>query len=165
MAQASSSKLSLPLMILAFLSVAGFVYWLSETAQPTTPPPAVEEEEPSLALSLEVFQSRVDEIVDQRVSLPAVPVAAQLGPQAFWFQFADGNIYLTQIAGELGVGGFEVRDGDEVAISGFVRAMDDATLDQWVATGVIPANGRDMAAFAATYIEADRLEIQAPQAP
>jgi hypothetical protein len=162
MAQASSGKLSLPLMIVAFLSVAGFVYWLSVTAQPTEVPVA-EEEEPALELSLEVFQSRSGEVVGERVRIPPVVVAAPLGLQAFWFEFPDGNIYLTRIGPELVQSGLQVEEGDRVRITGEVREMNDEVLDSWVNQGVIPSDARDMAGFAQTFIEADELQIEVPE--
>lgn len=163
MAQATSSKLSFPLMIVAFLGVAGFVYWLSVTAEPTEIPVA-EEEESALELSMEIFQSRAPEVVGERVSLPHVEVASSLGAQAFWFQFPDGNIYLTRMGPELAESAFQVEEGDEVRITGTVREMTDAVLDGWVSQGVIPPDARDMAAFAQTFLEADELEIRVPEA-
>lgn len=162
MAQASSGKLSLPLMIVAFLTVAGFVYWLSVTAQPTEIPVA-EEEEPALELSLTVFQTRADEVVGQRVRLPEVDVAATLGMQAFWFEFPDGNIYLTRIGPVLVQDGVQVEDGDRLRITGEVQAMTEDVLDGWVNQGVIPSDARDMAAFAQTFIEADELRFVVPE--
>lgn len=163
MAQPTGSKLSLPLMILAFLTVAGFVYWLSVTAQPTEVPVAQEEEEePALELGLEVFQTRTMEVVGQRVRLAGVQVAALLGTQAFWFEFPDGNIYLTRVGPELAATGLLVEEGDEVRVTGVVREMNDQVLDEWVNQGVIPSDARDMAAFAQTFIEADDIQIQMP---
>jgi hypothetical protein len=162
MAHGTSGKLSLPLMIVAFLAVAGFVYWLSVTAQPTEIPVA-EEEEPALELSLEVFQSRSSEVVGERVRLPHVEVASTLGLQAFWFEFPDGNIYLARIGPELAETGFQVEDGDEVRMAGIVREMNDEVLDAWVNQGVIPSDARDMAAFAQTFIEADEMVIRVPE--
>lgn len=164
MAQPTGSKLSLPLMILAFLAVAGFVYWLSVTAQPTEIPVAEEEEEePALELGLEVFQTRSAEVVGQRVRLQDVQVAALLGVQAFWFEFPDGNIYLARVGPELAGAGFQLEEGDELQLTGVVREMNDEVLDEWVNQGVIPTDARDMAAFAQTFIEADDIQIQVPE--
>lgn len=163
MAQGTSSKLSFPLMIVAFLGVAVFVYWLSVTAQPTEIPVA-DEEESALELSMEVFQSRTTEIVGERVRLPHVEVASSMGLQAFWFQFQDGSIYLTRMGSELAESAFQVEEGDEVRITGIVREMSDEVLDGWVNRGVIPPDARDMAAFAQTFIEADDIEIRVPEA-
>ena len=162
MAHGNGSKLSLPLMIVAFLAVAGFVYWLSVTAQPTEMPVA-EEEEPALELSFEVFQTRASEVVGERVRLPYVQVAANLGLQAFWFEFPDGNIYLARIGPELAETGFLVEEGDDVRITGVVHEMNDEVLNAWVNQGVIPTDARDMAAFAQTYIEADEVAIRVPE--
>ena len=162
MAHGNGSKLSLPLRIVAFLAVAGFVYWLSVTAQPTEIPVA-EEEDPVMELSLEVFQTRSSEVVGERVRLPYVEVASNLGLQAFWFEFPDGNIYLARIGPELAETGFLVEEGDDVRITGVVHEMDDEVLDAWVNQGVIPPDARDMAAFAQTYIEADEVAIRVPE--
>jgi hypothetical protein len=161
MAQPSGGKLSLPLMVVAFLAVAGFVYWLSITAQPTEVPVA-QEEEPALELSLELLQDRAPELVGERIRIPHVNVASMLGLQAFWFEFPDGNIYLTRVSRELVETGLMVQEGSRVRITGTVREMNEEVLDSWVNQGVIPGDARDMAAFAQTFIEADAVEVEAP---
>ncbi|TVP44288.1 MAG: hypothetical protein EA350_11960 [Gemmatimonadales bacterium] len=164
MAQQTSEKLRFPLMILAALSIAGFVWWLSVFTEPTQFAVAQEEnaEEANAApsLALGTFEQRAGEMVGSRVRLEGMEVATSIGPRAFLTSLPEGTPYVVRLmpaAGDLLVTGGEVMD-----LVGTVRAMSDDVLDAWEAEGVITdPTARDIAGFGATFLEAEAVTLRA----
>lgn len=160
MAQQTSEKLRLPLMILAALSVAGFVWWLSVYTEPTQFAVAQEETEreevrdAAAPMSLEAFEERFAELADARVRLSGVEVATSIGPMAFLIALPEGTPYVVRVMPTVEDPFFVA--GDRLNVTGTVRAMGPEVLDAWEAEGVItdPA-ARDIAGFGATFLEAE----------
>jgi hypothetical protein len=102
----AADALSIPLMILAFLVVGGFLYWLSITAEETEVEIVEgegEEEEmiPTAAtLTQSEFLGGAAEYEGQTIEVTNVRVASRLGPKAFWVG-PDDNPYLVKIDEEL----------------------------------------------------------------
>ena len=139
-----ADKLSLPLMILAFLVVVGFLYWLNVTAEPTEVV-IVEEEDPrestaSAILSVEDFLTDAGQYQDQTVEVTNARVASRLGPQAFWIG-PDDAPFLVKMGAELVEAGTEVGLEDQVTLVGTVYTMTDSTHAAWDALGAFPNEG------------------------
>lgn len=158
------------LMIVAVLSVGGFLYWLNVTAQPTQSE-VVEgsdeaEEEAAfagaLSVSLGEFTQNPKEWVGQRVRLDEISVASPLGPEAFWTTLSNQQPYLIRLDTAVVRRGFEVSGGDSASVGGLVHPMTDSVLDAWMADSVIVNQGqRAEAQFATTFLEADAARITA----
>lgn len=164
MAQQTSEKLRLPLMILAALSIAGFVWWLSVFTEPTqfalAQEEAAEAEDATPALALTAFEQRAAEMVGARVRLEGLEVATSIGPMAFLTSLPEGTPYVVRIMPS--VENPELNSGDRVNVTGTVRAMSPEVLDAWEAEGVITdPTAREIAGFGATFLEA---EIMSPAA-
>lgn len=94
-------SLNLPLMILAFLIVGGFLYWLSITAEGTEV--QIVEEEPeeeviptSAIVAASDFFASPTNYEGDTIEVTGARVASKLGPKAFWVG-PDDNPYLVKI--------------------------------------------------------------------
>lgn len=163
MAQQTSEKLRIPLMILAALSVIGFGWWLAVYTEPTQFAVAQEEsgDEEAAAgavapLSLEAFEERFAELGGARVRLSGVEVATSIGAMAFLTSLPEGTPYVIRIMPTVQDPFFMA--GDLLDITGTVRPMTPEVLDAWEAEGVItdPA-AREIAGFGATFLEAETM--------
>ncbi len=163
MAQQTSEKLRLPLMILAALSIAGFVWWLSVYTEPTQFAVAQEERADNAAreavgtMSLEAFEERYAELESgTRLRLRGVEVATSIGPMAFLTALPGGTPYVVRIMPTVEDPFFVA--GDVLDITGTVRTMSPEVLDGWEAEGVItdPA-AREIAGFGVNFLEAEVL--------
>jgi hypothetical protein len=156
MAQQPSGKLQLPLMILAFASVAGFVWWLSANTQPTQFAVATEtssEVDVTPTLSLEAFGTMVGEMEGRAVTLEGVSVASVMSAQTFWFELENGTPYLVRMLPDVTLDR-PLAVGDRVTIIGTVTGMSGEILDRWEADGVISDPvARQMAEFAMSFLE------------
>ena len=166
----AAEKLSLPLMILAFVAVGGFLYWLNITAQPTEV--AIEEgtveETPSgaaVSMPLVDFLTNPAQYDGQIVEVTLARVASRLGPQAFWIG-PDATPFLVKMAPELVEAGPEVMLQSTVTIVGPVATLDEATLQAWDSAGAFPSEGdRIVAEFAVGSPFIQATAIIAPAAP
>lgn len=162
MAQQPSGKLQVPLMILAFASVAGFVWWLSANTQPTQFAVATEsasQNDQTPEFSLEAFSSMTADLEGQAVRIESVSVASVMSAQTFWFELDNGTPYLVRIA-ESVLLDRPLVVGDRVSVTGAVLPMSAEVLDQWEATGVISDPvARQMAEFAMNFLQAGSVSI------
>lgn len=157
-----AANLGTPLMILSFGVIAGFVYWLSVTAEPTQ----VVIQEPTEApadgtLSMSEFSTDPTQHIDTEVTLQDVPVTSLLGPHSFWTSLSDANDtpYLVHLSPDLTAAGTSVTAGSTLDIRGTVLAMSDSILDAWEAAGAFPGGAdRIQAEFAENFIEAAEVE-------
>jgi hypothetical protein len=158
-----ADKLSLPLMVLAFLVVIGFLYWLNITAEPTEVTIVEEEMRSSGASAIldEVdfladaaqYEGRVVEVTNARV-------ASRLGPQAFWIG-PDDAPFLVKMAPEVVEAGTEVLIEQRLTLVGSVFIMSDSAHAAWDAQGAFPNDGdRIVAEFAigSPFLEASSIE-------
>ncbi len=158
-----ADKLSLPLMIVSFLILGGFLYWLSITAQPTEVAIAEETTDEgtraSAILAMTDFLANPEGQIDAVVEVTGTRVASRLGTQAFWIGPDEGP-YLVKMSPDLVAAGTEVLVESIVNITGTVFMMSDSVLNSWDGLGVFSSEGdRIVAEFATSFLEA--VEIQA----
>lgn len=163
MAQQTSEKLRFPLMILAALSIAGFVWWLSVFTEPTqfavAQEESAEEADATPTLELGTFEQRASDMVGSRLRLRGIEVATSLGPRAFLTSLPEGTPYVVRLMPA--VGDLNVTGGDVMDITGTVRTMSSDVLDAWEAEGVITdPTARDIAGFGATFLEAEAVTLR-----
>jgi hypothetical protein len=161
-----ADKLSLPLMILAFVVVIGFLFWLNVTAKPTQVD-IVEEEVrassgASAILSEADFLSGPGQYEGQIVEVTDARVASGLGSQAFWIG-PDGTPFLVKMGPELVEAGTQVLNLQRLHLTGTVWVMSDSTHAAWDALGAFPNEGdRIVAEFAigSPFLEVTAIEVQ-----
>lgn len=157
-----ADKLSLPLMIVSFLILGGFLYWLSVTAEPTEVAIVEEttDEGPgaSAILALEDFLANPEGQLDAIVEVTGARVASRLGTQAFWIG-PDDRPYLVKMGPEVIEAGTEILVESVVKITGTVYMMSDSVLTDWDGMGVFSNEGdRIVAEFATSFLEAVSIE-------
>jgi hypothetical protein len=161
-----ADKLSLPLMILAFLVVIGFLYWLNVTAEPTEVV-IVEEEgrrtsNASAILDVADFLEDPGQYEGRVVEVTGARVASRLGPQAFWIG-PDDSPFLVKMDPTLLEEGADVQLEQRVNLVGTVWTMTDSVHAAWDAAGAFPSDGdRVVAEFA---IGSPFLEVSTVEGP
>lgn len=157
-----ADKLSLPLMLLAFVLVGGFLYWLNLTAEPTSVEIVEEatDERPSASAILDVddFLANPEGQIDAVVEVTNARVASRLGAQAFWIG-PDDAPYLVKMSPELFEQGMNISVESTVNLIGTVYMMSDSVLNSWDSLGVFGNPGdRIVAEFATSFLEAMDIE-------
>lgn len=164
----AAEKLALPLMVLAFIAVGGFLYWLGRTAEPTTVTVQEEMEEDTEGVgplvTMDELAANAAAFVGQSIRLSGVEVTSRLGTQAFWTTLPNQTPYLIRIGPELSASGFAVLSGDRAElVLGTVHEMSDSVLNAWVAEGILTSDiQRIEAEFATSFLEADMVQLASP---
>ena len=157
-----ADKLSLPLMIVSFLILGGFLYWLNVTAEPTEVAieEDVESEGPSASaiLALDDFLANPEGQIDAVVEVTGARIASRLGTQAFWIG-PDDRPYLVKMGAELVEAGTEILVESTVNITGSVFMISDSVLTSWDELGMFANEGdRIVAEFAERFVEIRLIE-------
>jgi len=157
-----AEKLSLPLMIISFLIVGGFLYWLNITAEPTEV--AIVEEDvdagsgASAILDMDDFLANPEGQIDAIVEVTGARVASRLGTQAFGIG-PDDRPYLVKMGPAVVEAGTQILVESLVNITGTVFMMSDSVLSSWDSLGVFSNEGdRIVAEFATSFLEASSVE-------
>lgn len=160
-----AANLGLPLMVLTFLLLGGFMYWLYSTAEPTQPAVVEEVEEPQdtfvgTTVPAEELKTGAEAYEGQSVRLAGVEVSSTMGAQAFFVDLpASQNLPATPfLVRALPGAGTRVANGSSVTVSGTLMAMTDSIVADWVEARIISENDRLLVEFASHFIEADQVE-------
>jgi hypothetical protein len=161
-----SRRLTWLWMILALVVVGGFLTWLGTVSEPTTVPvvEAVEDGEEELAANGDVVVVPRDTLaagqsrfVGRVVRVAAVEATSTLGPAIFWGELGDPARQapvLVRLSPEV-AGRVEVQVGQPYTITGEVRRVTEAVVQEWSAQGEFRGEGEQLqATFADYYIEA-----------
>jgi len=161
--------LGMPLMILAFLVIGGFMFWLNGQAA------AEKQAQADAAAALaaadeERAAATVETVAIGDIEVDPSPyvgtklrsegaVASMLGTQGFWLATPSGNPFLISWSEELLAEGASVAMGDTIAVEGVVTEMQPLTLVEWSTAQTISETDRIVAEFATHYIAADRVDV------
>ena len=167
-----AANLGMPLMILAFVAMIGFLYWLRVQAREHEAElqAAIEEQlaadsaEADLgAITIQATSIQMDAspYEGQVVKLEDVPVASGLGQQGFWLEMPNKNPFLVSMSEAVKAEGITVQPGEQATVVGTVRAMSDSVLNAWSNAGSIGEGDRLAAEFATHYIDAARVTVSA----
>lgn len=171
-----AANLGMPLMIVAFLAMIGFLYWLRVQAREheAERQAAIEEQMAAdsaenalgaITISADAIQMDASPYVGQMVKLENVPVASGLGQQGFWLEMPNKNPFLVSMSEAVKAEGVAVRPGEHATVIGTVRAMSDSVLNAWSTAGTIGEGDRLAAEFATHYIDAARVTLVAASSP
>ncbi|MDH3272481.1 MAG: hypothetical protein OEN56_14175 [Gemmatimonadota bacterium] len=155
-----ATDMGTPLMILAFVVIAGFLYWLSGQAAIEREARTIVEEVPEEDLSGAQVVAPTEIQMDatpfegQEIRLNTINVASLLGDQGFWLEMPNGNPFLVSKGAEVMASGITISPGRPATVIGTVHAMSDSTLTAWTEAGTIAEGDRIVAEFATHYIEA-----------
>jgi len=166
----AADNLALPLMIGTFVAIAGFMYWLSVTAEPTQVA-IIEDGGDAVVTDGDrvgwiQFSGDPSAFAGRSITIPDIEVNSLLGTgQAFWSQMADANEtpFLFKLGDQLVADGMLVVSGDVGDASGTLLTMSDSILDAWEAAGAFsdPVN-RIEAEFATSFFEVETFLVEIP---
>jgi hypothetical protein len=94
----------------------------------------------------------------REIGLQNVPVAAALGPRAFWADIPGQNPFLVILGPNI----TEVQmpvSGQRLNLEGTVQPVTDERLNDWVTSETVSAGSRDEAAFATHFLMASRARV------
>lgn len=153
-----TSPLTLLLMLLAVLGVAGFMAWLSVNSG-SEEVPVVEAGEP-IILDVPLVDLALDseKFVGLDVRLTNIEVSSLMGGGVFWTIAENGSPFLVKPSDDLVAAGIGAEKGEAVTVAGEVRAMSTEVLDAWERIGIIrSAAERSITEYATAYLEASEL--------
>jgi hypothetical protein len=172
MAKAKSGALNLPLMIVAFLAMGGFLYWLSVTSEPTEFAVAEENRTADLPTATSVSPVEFSEgpagYVGERIRIPNVAVRDLTGLNLIWFHLAneEETPYLVRIDRRFVADDLQVLRDDVISLAGTVHAMSDSVLTAWEDLGIFTAEGqRGLVQAQESFIEADQIDLHTTREP
>lgn len=168
--RSGAANLAIPLMIVAFLAIAGFLWWLSLSAEGTTGPVDTAQADTAEAtgptatqIELADLQERPDSLVGQSVRVAGASVASRMGNQAFWIELPNQNPFLVRLGSALVQDSVQVQQDQTVTVTGNVHSMSDSVLTAWMADSVITEGQRLEAEFATHFIEATQVQARGGQ--
>lgn len=157
--------------LLAVAAVVGFMFWLYAASQEVETAAVVEADSAAAApagptgeaAELSAIAATPDAFAGRTLQVEGVPVAATVGPRAFWGDVPGQNPFLVVFGP--GVQATEnVAAGQTYTIVGTVQAVDEATLGEWVQAGAIGEAQRDEASFATHALVAEQATASAAPA-
>lgn len=164
--------LGLPLMIVAFLGIAGFLYWLNlqakaEIAEKEAIAEELAAEEAAAELMGEVIPGDALQVdpgpyQGKRVTVEGLNIASMLGTQGFWMELPNKNPFLVSLSEAVKAEGLALTPGATVSVSGTIFAMGDSVLNAWSTAASIGEGDRLAAEFATHYLEAIQVRVGAP---
>ncbi|MEQ9568864.1 MAG: hypothetical protein RLN75_01635 [Longimicrobiales bacterium] len=159
-----STNMTVPLMIGAFVLLAGFLYWLSITAEPTAPPEIVEEDPEEEMMEAQTvdpsaLESGAAGYVGLTVRLDDVNVAQAIGDNAFFVDLPR-TPFLVHMSPDLSAVESAPPAGRPATVVGEVREMNDSTINAWAEGQEFTENDRPLIEFATHYIEAFQIRSE-----
>jgi hypothetical protein len=139
--RSGAANLGMPLMIVAFLAIFGFLYWLNLQGQ------ALEAEKEAAPY------------VGQLVRLDSLPVASGLGTQGFWLEMPNKNPFLVSMTDRARADSVTITPGENVTVFGTILPMSDSVLNAWSTAGSVGEGDRLAAEFATHYLDAVRVRV------
>lgn len=142
-----AANLAPVLMLLSFLSMAGFMVWLNWSAE-TTQAVVMDEGADSATVdvapvSVEQLQAAPGEYLGQLVSLEGASVTSQLGPGAFLVSGGEGSeSFLVVLDSALVESGGLAPAAGSTDVVGTVREKAETDVEQWIQSGRAPEGGR-----------------------
>lgn len=163
-----AADLGMPLMIVAFAAMAGFLYWLNGQAAAERALEIVEDTAPEVEVSTtpvvagEDIQMDASPFEGQFVRLEGRPVASQLGTQGVWLELPNGNPFLVAFSDGLMAEGIVAVNGDITNVEGTIVGINDSVLTAWSGAGTISDGDRLAAEFATHYMNATVFQSSTP---
>lgn len=165
-----AADLGTPLMIVAFLVIAGFLVWLYQQsqaeealqlqeAQEAAAAQAEAERRADMLIRPEAIQMDASPYAGDTVLIEGQAVASQLGSQGFWLEMPNGNPFLVSYPASQRAAGAELATGQATNVTGVILAMNDSILTAWTDAGTIGEGDRLAAEFATHFLEAQEVEL------
>ena len=150
-------------MILALVSVGGFLTWLGMTAEPTSVAVVEEEDEgaimdpPSVTVvPKDTLAANKAAYVAQQIRVHNVAATGDLGDQIFWGELGDRTTQVPILIrlDSAAAAGFDPQPGAQYSVRGRVFPMTDSLASAWGDQGMFYGEGEEtQAAFTDYYMQ------------
>ena len=160
-----AADLGMPLMVLAFIVIAGFMYYLNVRAAEERALDILEEsdtaDEMEVAMTIPATDLQLDAapLEGQLVRVSGLNVASMLGTQGFWLELPNGQPFLVSMSEKVMAEGVTVTMGERATVTGVVHAVNDSALSAWTASGTIGDGDRLAAEFAMHFMESTEVVV------
>jgi len=160
--------LGLPLMVMAFVVIGGFMYWLMGQSRLQDELRLLEEEAAEVAeedfgtanmISAVDLQTDATQFEGQNVRIAGLNAVSMLGTQGFWLGLPNGNPFLVSMSEQVMAEGIVVVVGQPASVVGTLLVRTDSAVAAWAAAGTVSEGDQLVAEFATHYLEADRIVV------
>ena len=152
-----------PWALAATVLVAGFMYWLyaqSSAIQVATVVADTAETLPRVADS--AFAANPDQFSGRRVLLEPVTVNELLGRSALTIDLPGMVAYPAILEGSIVESEVRIVSGDNLAVAGWVYALNDSILEVWAQRGLFEPENREKLQGKTTFFLVDSLDFVFP---
>ena len=162
-----AADLAMPLMVMAFLVMGGFMYWLMGQASDQRElrlledSIAAETEEAITATTVAVVDLQADPTAfeEQTIRVAGLAIVSAFGEQGFWLGLPNRNPFLVSMSEEVMAEGLVLSQGLGATPTGVLHAMSDSARAAWVAAGTISEGDQLAAEFASHFLEATQVVV------
>ncbi len=159
--------LGLPLMVLAFAVIGGFMYWLLSESRQQDELRLVEETAQEVAedfgtastVSALDLQADPTQFEGQNIRVTGLLVKSLLGSQGFWLGLPNQNPFLVSMSEQVIAEGITLTLEQPASVIGVLYAMSDSARAAWSAAGTISEGDALVAEFALHYLEAAQIVV------
>jgi len=159
----------LPLMVLAFAVIGGFMYWLMGQSrlqdelrlQEQTAEVAEDDFGTASTISAVDLQADATQFEGQNVRIVGLTAVSMLGTQGFWLGLPNGNPFLVSMSEQVIAEGIAVTLGQPASVIGTLLVRTDSAVAAWAAAGTVSEGDQLVAEFATHYVEADQIVMAA----
>lgn len=164
------TNLGLPLMILTFIVIGGFMYWLYVTAEPTQPAVVEMEEEPEVPettsgvlVPVDSLKTSPEAYEGQLIRVQGVEVAQEMGSRTYYVDLPEteglpASSFLVRLNDDLAAAGASAAMGTPLTMVGTLSVMNDSTASDWEESGSIGQVDRMLAEVATHYLLVEEIE-------
>jgi len=163
----SAVDLGLPLMVVAFVVIGGFMYWLMGESRLQDELRLVEEtaaaadDDFGTASTVSGIDLQTDpaQFEGQNIRVAGLLVKSLLGSQGFWLGLPNQNPFLVSMSEQVMAEGLTLTLEQPASVIGILHVMSDSARAAWTAAGTIGEGDALVAEFALHYLEADQIVV------
>ena len=154
--------LGIPLMVMAFLVIGGFMYWLMGEASAQRELRLLEDSTEAVVddfgtattVSAVDLQTDPTPFEEQNIRVAGLAILSIFGTQGFWLELPNRNPFLVSMSEEVMAEGLVLSQGLGATATGVLHAMNDSARAAWTAAGTISEGDALAAEFATHFLEA-----------
>ena len=166
----SSGAVGMALMVMTFLTVGGFLWWLTGRSEEYVMSISVQDVEveegedfsSATVVPVDVFGANPMGQADMLIQVNELTVQSLLDSEAFFVEVA-GQPYMVKMSESLVADSVSIAMGESVSVIGRVYQMTDSVADSWVASGSLSEANKIVATCSESFLEA--LDVTSYTAP
>jgi len=166
------TNLGLPLMILTFIVMGGFMYWLYVTAEPTQSAVVEVEDDGASEVAgtssgtlvpVDSLKTSPEAYEGQLIRVEGVEVAQEMGGRTYYVDLPEtvalpASSFLVRLDDDLAAAGTSAAMGTALTMVGTLSVMNDSTVSEWEESGSIGEVDRMLAEVATHYLLVEEIE-------